>query len=105
MITKEDALAYHRDGRPGKLEVVATKRTITARDLSLAYTPGVAEPLHAWPKSARNRATTIAPWARGSRPDSRANVERGRLLTGAALIPHFLATPLEYHERPRCTGD
>ena len=44
MITKDDALAYHREGRPGKLEVVATKRTVTARDLSLAYTPGVAEP-------------------------------------------------------------
>ena len=44
MITKEDALDYHRLGRPGKLEVVPTKRTLTARDLSLAYTPGVAEP-------------------------------------------------------------
>ena len=44
MITKDEALAYHRDGRPGKLEVVATKSTLTARDLSLAYTPGVAEP-------------------------------------------------------------
>ena len=44
MITKEDALAYHREGRPGKLEVVATKSTVTARDLSLAYTPGVAAP-------------------------------------------------------------
>ena len=44
MITREDALAYHREGRPGKLEVIATKRTLTARDLSLAYTPGVAEP-------------------------------------------------------------
>jgi len=44
VITKDDALAYHREGRPGKIEVVATKRTVTARDLSLAYTPGVAEP-------------------------------------------------------------
>ena len=44
MITKEEALAYHRDGRPGKLEVIATKKTSTARDLALAYTPGVAEP-------------------------------------------------------------
>ena len=44
MITKDEALAYHRDGRPGKLEVVATKRTLTAHDLALAYTPGVAEP-------------------------------------------------------------
>ncbi len=44
MITKDDALAYHSEGRPGKLEVIATKPTVTARDLSLAYTPGVAAP-------------------------------------------------------------
>ncbi len=44
MITKEQALAYHRDGRPGKIEVVATKQCLTQRDLALAYTPGVAEP-------------------------------------------------------------
>ena len=44
MITKEEALEYHRSGRAGKIEVVATKRCDTQRDLSLAYTPGVAEP-------------------------------------------------------------
>jgi malate dehydrogenase (oxaloacetate-decarboxylating)(NADP+) len=44
LITKEQALAYHRENRPGKIEVVATKPCITQRDLSLAYTPGVAEP-------------------------------------------------------------
>jgi malate dehydrogenase (oxaloacetate-decarboxylating)(NADP+) len=41
---KQDALDYHRTGRKGKLEVVATKPCRTAADLSLAYTPGVAEP-------------------------------------------------------------
>jgi malate dehydrogenase (oxaloacetate-decarboxylating)(NADP+) len=41
---KEEALAYHRDGRPGKIKVVPTKPTVTADDLSLAYTPGVAAP-------------------------------------------------------------
>ncbi len=40
----EDALEYHRMGRKGKLEVVPTKLFMTQRDLSLAYTPGVAEP-------------------------------------------------------------
>ncbi len=40
----EDALEYHSRGRPGKIEVVPTKPTATARDLSLAYTPGVAKP-------------------------------------------------------------
>ena len=44
MITKEQALAYHSSGRPGKIQVVPTKATVTADDLSLAYTPGVAEP-------------------------------------------------------------
>ncbi len=39
-----DALRYHEEGRPGKLEVVPTKPCVTARDLSLAYSPGVAEP-------------------------------------------------------------
>ncbi len=43
-IRREDALAYHSSGRPGKIEVVPTKPCATARDLSLAYTPGVAEP-------------------------------------------------------------
>ncbi len=44
MISKQDALDYHSKGRAGKIEVVPTKRAVTARDLSLAYTPGVAEP-------------------------------------------------------------
>ncbi|NOZ04026.1 MAG: NADP-dependent malic enzyme [FCB group bacterium] len=44
MITKQEALNYHSLDRPGKIEVNATKPTITQRDLSLAYTPGVAEP-------------------------------------------------------------
>jgi malate dehydrogenase (oxaloacetate-decarboxylating)(NADP+) len=44
MIRKNDALEYHRSGRPGKLEVVPTKPLVTQRDLSLAYSPGVAEP-------------------------------------------------------------
>jgi len=43
-ITKEDALRYHSEGRRGKIEVVATKPCFTARDLALAYTPGVADP-------------------------------------------------------------
>ena len=44
MIRPQDALDYHRTGRPGKLEVRPTKPTQTQRDLSLAYSPGVAEP-------------------------------------------------------------
>lgn len=43
-ITKEAALKYHKNGRPGKIEVVPTKPYNTQLDLSLAYSPGVAEP-------------------------------------------------------------
>ena len=44
MSKKDDALFYHSDGRPGKIQVVPTKSHSTQRDLSLAYSPGVAEP-------------------------------------------------------------
>ena len=44
MSLKKDALDYHRVGRPGKIEVIATKPMVSQRDLSLAYSPGVAEP-------------------------------------------------------------
>ncbi|MBA4251969.1 MAG: phosphate acetyltransferase [Chlorobiaceae bacterium] len=43
-ITKQEALDYHSSGRKGKIEVVPTKACQTQRDLSLAYTPGVADP-------------------------------------------------------------
>ena len=43
-VTKQEALDYHQGARPGKVEVVATKPCRTQRDLSLAYTPGVAQP-------------------------------------------------------------
>ncbi len=43
MITKEEALAYHSQGRKGKIEVISTKPCKTQKDLSLAYTPGVAQ--------------------------------------------------------------
>ena len=54
MIREKDALAYHREGRRGKIEVVPTKPVATQRDLSLAYSPGVAEParaIHADPRA------------------------------------------------------
>lgn len=41
---KEDALHYHSKGRPGKIQVIPTKETNSQRDLSLAYSPGVADP-------------------------------------------------------------
>jgi malate dehydrogenase (oxaloacetate-decarboxylating)(NADP+) len=43
-LKKQQALDYHSKGKPGKIQVVPTKETKTQRDLSLAYSPGVAEP-------------------------------------------------------------
>jgi malate dehydrogenase (oxaloacetate-decarboxylating)(NADP+) len=45
--TDQEALQFHSRGRPGKLEVVPTKPMATQRDLSLAYSPGVAVPVKA----------------------------------------------------------
>jgi malate dehydrogenase (oxaloacetate-decarboxylating)(NADP+) len=44
LTTRDDALNYHSEGRPGKIKIASTKPTVTQRDLALAYTPGVAEP-------------------------------------------------------------
>src|SRR5512132_6352 len=45
IMLREEALEYHCSGRPGKVAIVVTKPCATQRDLSLAYTPGVAEPV------------------------------------------------------------
>ena len=45
--SEEEALRFHSEGRPGKLEIVATKPMATQRDLALAYSPGVAVPVQA----------------------------------------------------------
>lgn len=51
---KEEALHYHEKERPGKIEVIPTKETANQRDLSLAYSPGVAEPCLAIEKDISN---------------------------------------------------
>ena len=43
-ISRREALDFHSKNRPGKIEVVPTKRYRSQRDLALAYSPGVAEP-------------------------------------------------------------
>ncbi len=63
MITKKQALDYHQTGRPGKIEVVATKSTVTQQDLSLAYSPGVAEPCR---EIKKNPADVLKYTARGN---------------------------------------
>jgi malate dehydrogenase (oxaloacetate-decarboxylating)(NADP+) len=66
-ITRQDALDYHRAGRPGKIEVTPTKPLTTQRDLSLAYSPGVAEavleverdPLSAYTLTAKSNLVAV----------------------------------------------
>lgn len=60
IISKEEALEYHSKGRRGKIEVCSTKPCLTQRDLSLAYTPGVAEPCREIEKSAEAAYTYTA---------------------------------------------
>ena len=54
---KQDALDYHSQGRPGKIQVVPTKPYSSQRDLTLAYSPGVAEPCL---KIAENKDDSLA---------------------------------------------
>lgn len=61
--TKKEALDYHRVGRPGKIEVVPTKPLANERDLSLAYSPGVAEAVL---EIARDPLTVVELTARGN---------------------------------------
>ena len=61
-ITEEEALLFHSQGRPGKIEITATKPMATQRDLSLAYSPGVAVPCCASPRIP-TRPTTTRPRA------------------------------------------
>ena len=66
-ITPEDVFEYHMRGRPGKIEVRPTKPLLTQRDLSLAYSPGVAEtvlaidadPSKAWDYTARGNLVAV----------------------------------------------
>ena len=60
IITKEVALEYHSKGRKGKIEVCSTKPCLTQRDLSLAYTPGVAEPCREIQKTPEDAYTYTA---------------------------------------------
>src|SRR5262247_3288247 len=67
MVRRREALEYHQQGRPGKIEIVPTKPLLTQRDLSLAYSPGVAEPCleiaedpeRAWDYTARGNLVAV----------------------------------------------
>ena len=68
---KQDALDYHAKGRPGKIAVVPTKPTQSQRDLSLAYSPGVAEPCL---RIAENKEDAYKYTAKGNLEIGRAHV-------------------------------
>jgi malate dehydrogenase (oxaloacetate-decarboxylating)(NADP+) len=88
MIRKQDALEYHRAGRPGKVEVVPTKALVTQRDLSLAYSPGVAEPCLAIAENAE------AVWDYTARGNLVAVVSNGTAVLGLGNIGPLASKPV-----------
>jgi malic enzyme len=62
-ISDEEALQFHQRGKPGKLEINPTKPMATQRDLSLAYSPGVAVPVQGDRRGSPARPMTIPPRA------------------------------------------
>src|SRR5579864_5250892 len=87
-IRREDALAYHASGRPGKIEVSPTKPCSTARELSLAYTPGVAEPCL---EIAKDENLSYTYTARGNLV---AVISNGTAVLGLGDIGPFAAKPV-----------
>ena len=65
--TDQEALQFHQQGRPGKIEIMPTKPMATQRDLSLAYSPGVAVPVRADRRRPEHAPTTTPPRATWSR--------------------------------------
>ena len=61
--TEQEALQFHSQGKPGKLEITPTKPLTTQRDLSLAYSPGVAVPVLAIAAGPAASPTTTPPRA------------------------------------------
>ena len=88
MIRKEDALQYHTQERPGKIEVKSTKACITQRDLAMAYTPGVAEPCR---EIARNADRVFDYTAKGNLV---AVVTNGTAVLGLGHIGPLAAKPV-----------
>ncbi|MDE3177660.1 MAG: NADP-dependent malic enzyme, partial [Pseudomonadota bacterium] len=87
-ITDQEALHFHSRGRPGKLEVVATKPMATQRDLSLAYSPGVAVPVKA---IAADRSTAYDYTVRGNLV---AVITNGTAILGLGNLGALAAKPV-----------
>ena len=69
-LRREQALEYHAGGRPGKIEVVPTKEAKTQKDLSLAYSPGVAIPCTEIKNNPADVFSVSVPGKYSVRPDS-----------------------------------
>ena len=91
----EDVLEYHSHGRPGKIEVVPTKKVDTQRDLSLAYTPGVARVVE---EIERDPETAFDYTARGNLV---AVVTNGTAILGLGDRSPLAAKPVMEGGRPR----
>jgi malate dehydrogenase (oxaloacetate-decarboxylating)(NADP+) len=87
-ITDQEALQFHSRGRPGKLEIVATKPMATQRDLSLAYSPGVAVPVIA---IARDPSTVYDYTVRGNMV---AVITNGTAILGLGNLGALAAKPV-----------
>src|ERR1700730_17451069 len=97
--SRQDALDYHSSGRKGKIEVVPTKPVATARDLCLAYSPGVAEPCLeiaqdpdlSYKYTARGRVGAVTANGRGvlGRGDSGAHASKPVMERKAGLFKKF----------------
>ncbi len=88
MVKKDDALLYHSSGRKGKLEVTPTKPCLTQRDLSLAYSPGVAIPCL---EIAKNQDDVFEYTARGNLVGV---VSNGTAVLGLGNIGPYAAKPV-----------
>ena len=86
--TDQEALHFHADGRPGKLEITPTKPMATQRDLSLAYSPGVAVPVKA---IAENPATAFDYTTRGNMV---AVITNGTAILGLGNLGPLAAKPV-----------
>ena len=83
--TDQEALQFHAQGKPGKLEITPTKPLTTQRDLSLAYSPGVAVPVNAIaqdPHAAYDYTN------------------KGNLVAGSPTAPPFSASAISVRSRP-----
>jgi malate dehydrogenase (oxaloacetate-decarboxylating)(NADP+) len=87
-VTDQEALKFHSDGRPGKLEIVPTKPMATQRDLSLAYSPGVAAPVRA---IAENPA---AAWDYTTRGNTVAVISNGTAILGLGNLGALASKPV-----------